>query len=273
MDPVRDPPIASIHSPALHPQLSIRTPVCFNGEVLASLALSLSLSSVGPVPPPATVVHPSPYRSTSVEQPAERKFDQVARLRTGGAFVAAAGMAGLATTATMQALELRSTALCVQPGPVDKGAMRTCFDNGSPANYALRSGGLTAFLGGSFGAGYLFGRARALRDIGRGNTHFGDRQAMALFTTVTIGTSATLLVMGNVALFAQEMRCEDPRCMQNTRASRYILTDLSSVGLAAGLGMAGHTLGRLVELRRFHEVSLAPSVSPNSTALAVSGRF
>ena len=226
--------------------------------MLASLALSLSLSSVGPVVPPPTV---------------DRKFDQVARLRTGGVFLAGAGMAGLATTATLQALELRSTALCVEPRTTDQTDMRTCFNNGSPANYALRSGGLSAFLGGSFGAGYFFGRARALHDIGRGDARFRDRQAMALFTTVTIGTSATLLVMGNVGLFAQELRCKDARCMQATRASRYILTDLSSVGLAAGLGMAGHTLGRLVELRRFHEVSLSPGVSQTSTSLSLSGRF
>ena len=187
--------------------------------------------------------------------------------------LAGVGMAGLATTATLQALELRSTALCVQPRTTDQSEMRTCFENSSMANYALRSGGLTGFMAGSFGAGYLFGRARALHDIGLGNTKFRDRQAMALFTTVTIGSSATLLVMGNVALFAQEMRCDDPQCIQNTRAGRYILTDVSSVGLATGLGMAGHTLGRLVELRRLHDVSLSPSVSRTSTALSVSGRF
>ncbi|MEM6993523.1 MAG: hypothetical protein AAF721_23615 [Myxococcota bacterium] len=247
--------------------------------VLSAFSVSLFIAAAPPSETTQAVGPIAPYEAVHarpVTPLPTRTRDEIdaTRFRIGGGLVGAAGIAGLVTTATLQAAELRRPAQCPPTEEFRSGlAARTCIGSVQPAEAALRSGGLAGLVGAGFGAGYLLGRARGLDEAAAGKRYVRNWRALTVFSTFFAVTSANVLLLANVAGIRHERACETRECVVESRVRRYVATDLSASVLGFSLGVAAHTLGRSVELRRVKQLSLRPGATRAGASLSASGRF
>lgn len=217
----------------------------------------------------AATPQPQPYHAAPIDETDAK----VRRLRTAGVLTGGIGLAGLATTAALQVRELRASAHCTSGNATKATPGVSCFDAPPIGDRALRVGGLSVLAGSGFAAGYMLGRARGIGEAMTGRSSLSNRTPLMLVTALVVTTSGTLLLASNLGGFSSERACESDACIQKTRSMRYLTTDLAAAGLAFGLGLGGHTVGRSLELRRDAQLTLSPGASRNGASLALSGQF
>lgn len=244
-------------------------------SLAAALITSLTLAAS---PSPAGSYSASPAAlgaSTQAPHDRPRTDDQrsIAWMRLGGVATAVGAGAGLVSAAMLQARELRVANECMGSADASQGDPWGCFPGPDAGVRAVRSLGLTAAIGGGFASGYLFGRARGRLDATAGHTRVRNRHALGIFTAVFVVGSANVLVLSNVAGIANERKCESHDCVATSRRRRYLATDLATAGLSMSLALGGHTIGRMVEMRRHRRLTFMPSAHAAGGSMAVSGRF
>ena len=251
--------------------------VCFDREVSIAAALLTSLTlTASPSPSRPYAASPTALGvSTRATHDAPRTDDEraIRWMRLGGMAAAVGAGAGLVSTAMLQARELKLADQCLAAGGASPDDPFHCFGQPTSGVAAVRSLGLAAAVGGGFASGYLFGRARGRLDAAAGHTRVRNGHALGIFTAVFVVSSANVLLLSNVAGIANERKCETHECVDSSRRRRYLATDLSTAGLSLSLALGGHTVGRLVELRRHRSLSVLPSAHAAGGSVAVSGRF